>query len=196
MGNKDIPEKARLSVLSLLQKLVLNEDFITLLQHDKKNALQSVLQEFYSSSQDIKINIAKMLTNGLATSKGGLFLTSKLTSSGCPSFMTLVTDICTTCVLAEEQSLCASGIAIAANLSRYKLSDDTVLELASALLQCLARKLPEESVYYCLTGLDRFTTKSQEICELAAVMGLDWAELSSTSTRTQNLCSQIQLKLS
>lgn len=67
------------------------------------------------------------LTNGLATSKGGLFLTSKLTSSGCPSFMTLVTDICTTCVLAEEQSLCASGIAIAANLSRYKVKLDQYL---------------------------------------------------------------------
>lgn len=59
--NKDIPEKARLSMLSLLQKLVLNEDFITLLQHDKTNMLQSILQEFDSSSQEIQIHLAKMV---------------------------------------------------------------------------------------------------------------------------------------
>lgn len=146
--------------LFILQKLVLVEDVIGIIQNDPNTLLKDVLEKFDDSLETKKAEVTKMLCNCSSHTSGHKLI---LQENREPHFGKLTCSICVACVLSDIEKLRIPGAALCYNLSLSKLSEDVQLELGSALLNCLNQDMKEETAFHILTALIKFMEGNPEV---------------------------------
>lgn len=184
IGNGKIPEVSRAGVCILLQALVLQDDFINLLEREPTQLIMKIMQHFDQLSERVQEAFVKLLANCSSTIKGHTFLVSEC------DMLKWTTQICVSCLLKDKTPTTASALAF--NLSRFQLEEDTQVEIGSAVLECLQKELTEETVYNLMQCLLQMMSKNTELCDLASVVGVNCSQHLKLSARVRRLCDKAQ----
>ncbi|XP_033745932.1 uncharacterized protein LOC117331352 [Pecten maximus] len=190
IGNGKIPEVSRAGVCTLLQALVLRDDFISLLEREPTQLILKIMQHFEQLSEPVQEAFVKLLTNCSSTRKGHTFLVSNPDAER--NMLKWTTHICVTCLLKDKTAMHTTASALALNLSRFQLVEDTQVEIGSAVLECLQKELSEETVYNLMQCLLQMMNKNTELCDLASVVGLNCSQHQKLSARVRRLCEKAQ----
>lgn len=179
----DQDKGCEICTLQVLCRLVLKEDIVQLISHDPKSKFPDVLDHFENFTEEIKINIVRVLTNCYSLASGHSLLHDK--------YRQRTNNICVSSLLSENQELTTTAMALSYNLSHRKLSEDTELEIGSALLNCVGKDLEEQTVFHLLTAVLHMMRSSQEVKGLASVLGINVDSYRTKSDRIAKLCDSI-----
>ncbi|KAK3090099.1 hypothetical protein FSP39_009184 [Pinctada imbricata] len=185
IGDGRMGDHLRVNIGVLLQDLVLIEDFVTLLDHEPTKLVMNLMQHFEEVTEGVQISVLKFFTNCCSSHFGHTFLTRENGSQ--TSMMKLLTNICVNCLLKDDVQINQKISALVFNLSRFKMPEDNQVEIGSAILECLQRKLEEQTAYNLMKCLLRLM-EDNEMCDLAGVVGMNCSTHQKLSARVRNLC--------
>ncbi|KAI8501232.1 Desumoylating isopeptidase 1 [Branchiostoma belcheri] len=104
----------------------------------------------------------------------------------------VVVKVTVTGLLSEEADLRKNATVLVYNVCLGQVTEDSAVELASALLQCLGETVPEPEAFRSLSSLVQLMTSFTQVSGLAQAIGVDLSHYSSQSDRLKNLCQQYQ----
>lgn len=107
--------------------------------------------------------------------------------------------LCVSGLLSTSEVTTSAGAALALNLSRYTVSEDLCVAVASALLQRLgeaqASSFTEDVTCNMLSALINFATQNKQVAQLAAVMDVGGSVVAPPE-RTANLLAALRTVIS
>ncbi|KAL4239793.1 Desumoylating isopeptidase 1 [Mactra antiquata] len=171
------------NALNILCRLVLKEDIVQMWSHDPKSKFPEILAKFDGLTEEVQVHVLKMLTNCCSLQCGHKLLKEK--------YLEQTTLLCVSSLLSEQINLVSSAVTLCYNLSLGKLSDDTALELGSAILNCTGKDFDTETVYHLLGAIYQLMKTSEEVKGLAGVLGVDFNSFKEKSTEIGELCDRI-----
>ncbi|XP_053390615.1 uncharacterized protein LOC123563678 [Mercenaria mercenaria] len=173
--------------LQLLCRLVLKEDIVQLISHDQKSKFPDILDHFENFTEQIKISLIRMLTNCCSLVSGHSLLHDK--------YRQRTNNICVSGLLSDNEEMTKPAIALSYNLSCRKLSEDSELEIGSALLNCMEKDLDEQTAFHLLTAVLHMMESNEQVKGLAGVLGVSVASYRTKSDRITKLCDNISVLL-
>ncbi|XP_067120580.1 uncharacterized protein [Centruroides vittatus] len=201
LDREDTSEIQKL-ILQMLQSLALSNKFVLLLSEDKNNFIMKYIFHMSELPADLQLELLKFLCN-LSTIEESLkwsmserkWSYSDRNLSNCKVTTNAVVDS----LLSESSELQNMGSEFLYNLSlNKKLGNNTITELATAVLQLLQADLSEETAYNCLAAFSNFLNSPVfiDILALAEVLESDFQKFQHQSERNRELVNFILEKLS
>ncbi|XP_078610962.1 uncharacterized protein LOC144881653 [Branchiostoma floridae x Branchiostoma japonicum] len=195
--SETLPQEAKLHVVQALQAAVTRPEVQgALLSADTHSSIVLFLHRF-DTLQPLTLQIAttKMLSN-ICSDQGshGWLLRTEQGPMGGEQVVNqhVVVKATVTGLLSEEADLRKNATVLVYNLCLGQVTEDSAVELASALLQCLGETVPEPEAFRSLSSLVQLMTSFTQVSGLAQAIGVDLSHYSSQSDRLKALCHQYQ----
>ncbi|XP_045212552.2 uncharacterized protein LOC123563677 isoform X3 [Mercenaria mercenaria] len=173
--------------LQLLCRLILKKENVQVISHDPKSNFPVILDHFENFTEQLKISVIRMLTNCCSLASGHRLLQDK--------YRRRTNNICVSGLLSDNEEMTQSAIALSYNLSCRKLSEDSEIELGSALLNCMEKDLDEQTAFHLLTAVLHMMESNRQVKGLAGVLGVSVASYRTKSDRITKLCDSISVLL-
>ncbi|XP_035694638.1 uncharacterized protein LOC118428638 [Branchiostoma floridae] len=195
--SETLPQEAKLQVVQALQAAVTRPEVQgALLSADIHSSIVLFLHRF-DTIQPLTLQVAttKMLSN-ICSDQGshGWLLRTEQGPMGGEQVVNqqVVVKATVTGLLSEEADLRKNATVLVYNLCLGQVTEDSAVELASALLQCLGETVPEPEAFRSLSSLVQLMTSFTQVSGLAQAIGVDLSPYSSQSDRLKTLCHQYQ----
>ncbi|XP_023236709.1 uncharacterized protein LOC111635840 [Centruroides sculpturatus] len=159
LDREDTSEIQKL-ILQMLQSLALSNKFVLLLSEDKNNFIMKYIFHMSELPADLQLELLKFLCNLSTIEESFKWSMSERKWSYCDRNLTnckVTTNAVVDSLLSESSELQNMGSDFLYNLSlNKKLGNNTITELATAVLQLLQADLSEETAYNCLAAFSNF----------------------------------------
>ncbi|PIK56029.1 hypothetical protein BSL78_07054, partial [Apostichopus japonicus] len=171
----DLPHELLLPLVDLLQLVFLDPEIIKEQKENDDHAIMTFVFLLQTYSLDVQVSIFRLLCNACSTRKGSLWLKAEQ-QWVCPvdgqptSNMQLMISLIVSSLLSTVLDLIIASATLVYNMTRHNISEDFVVEVSSALIQCLTIELTEEATYRCLQALFGLMPYG-EVGSLMMVMG-------------------------
>ncbi|CAH1273009.1 DESI1 [Branchiostoma lanceolatum] len=195
--NETLSQEAKLPVVQALQAAVIRPEVQgALLSADTHSPVVVFLHRF-DTLQPLMLQVAatKMLSN-ICSDQGShdWLLRTQQGPMGGEQVVNqqVVVKATVTGLLSEETDLRKNATVLVYNLCLGQVTEDSAVELASALLQCLGETVPEPEAFRSLSSLVQLMTSFTQVSGLAQAIGVDLSPYSTQSDRLKSLCQQYQ----
>ncbi|XP_066293345.1 uncharacterized protein [Branchiostoma lanceolatum] len=195
--NETLSQEAKLPVVQTLQAAVIRPEVQgALLSADTHSPVVVFLHRFDTVHPlTLQIAATKMLSN-ICSDQGShdWLLRSQQGPMGGEQVVNqqVVVKATVTGLLSEEADLRKNATVLVYNLCLGQVTEDSAVELASALLQCLGETVPEPEAFRSLSSLVQLMTSFTQVSGLAQAIGVDLGHYSTQSDRLKSLCQQYQ----
>lgn len=192
----DLSPELLLPLVDLLQLVFLDPEIIKEQKENDDHAIMTFIFLLQTYSLEVQVSIFRLLCNACSTRKGSLWLKSEQQWL-CPvdgqftSNMQLMISLIVASLLSTVQDLIVASATLVYNMTRHNISEDFVVEVSSAIIQCLTMELTEEGTFRCLQALFGLMPYG-EVGSLMKVMGVDTVRYSTMSERMAEICKKIE----
>ncbi|ELU08362.1 hypothetical protein CAPTEDRAFT_163285 [Capitella teleta] len=169
-------------LLGLLQQTLLNEDIVNLIIHCPES-FWKLFSKFRDLSDACVNRLVKCVCNCCLSDSGRAFMLSAEKSSE-ESPLVRVSQLCTHCLLHDNESLNCLGSALACVLSAEKMNLDLAVEVGIALVQLVSKGVSTDAAPFVLRSLHKCMDVNAEVTSIAACMEMP---LESLRTKDRNL---------